>query len=283
MLKEGRESDNVEVARGMGGGKLALGGGGCFTIVIALVVLLLGGDPSRLFNQTGTDQTQVQQPSQTNQPPNANEKFMRIVLATTEDAWRTILPQQARIQYTDPKLVLFRNQIQSACGAASSSTGPFYCPGDQKLYLDIAFFDELKSEFKAPGDFAQAYVVAHEVGHHVQNLIGTMDKVNAYQQRLPEAQSNLLSVRLELQADCYAGVWGNYVQKQGKLEVGDVDEAIRAAAAVGDDAIQKRMQGYVAPETFTHGSAKDRATWFAKGFQTGDMRQCNTFSNIRGF
>ena len=287
MLKEGRESDNVEDARGFGGGRtIAFGGGGLGLIAMLIYVFLCGGDPQSLLNQLGGQQQQVQQPQQPGQqpqPPDANEKFMRVVLATTEDAWHAILPQQARIQYTNPKLVLFTNQIQSACGAASASTGPFYCPGDQKLYLDMAFFEELKREFKAPGDFAQAYVVAHEVGHHVQNLVGMMNKVTALQQRLPESQANILSVRLELQADCYAGVWGNWVQKQGRLEVGDVDEAIRAAQSVGDDAIQKRMQGYVAPETFTHGTAQERSSWFAKGFQSGDMRQCNTFSGIRGF
>ena len=287
MLKEGRESDNVEDARGFGGGRtIAFGGGGLGLIAMLIYVFLCGGDPQSLLNQLGgQQQQQAEQPQQPGQPkpPDANEKFMRVVLATTEDAWRVILPQQARIQYTNPKLVLFTNQIQSACGAASASTGPFYCPGDQKLYLDMAFFDELKREFKAPGDFAQAYVVAHEVGHHVQNLVGMMNKVTALQQRLPESQANILSVRLELQADCYAGVWGNWVQKQGRLEVGDVDEAIRAAQSVGDDAIQKRMQGYVAPESFTHGTAQERASWFAKGFQSGDMRQCNTFSGIRGF
>ena len=286
MLKEGRESDNVEDARGFGGRTIAFGGGGLGLIAMLIYVFLCGGDPQSLLNQLGGQQQQVQQPQQPGhqpQPPDANEKFMRVVLATTEDAWHVILPQQARIQYTNPKLVLFTSQIQSACGAASASTGPFYCPGDQKLYLDMAFFDELKREFKAPGDFAQAYVVAHEVGHHVQNLYGTMNKVTALQQRLPESQANILSVRLELQADCYAGVWGNWVQKQGRLEVGDVDEAIRAAQSVGDDAIQKRMQGYVAPESFTHGTAQERSSWFAKGFQSGDMRQCNTFSGIRGF
>ena len=167
--------------------------------------------------------------------------------------------------------MLFENQTSSACGYASSATGPFYCPGDEKLYLDFAFFDELRTQFGAPGDFAQAYVIAHEVGHHVQNLLGTMDKVNA------AGNSNDLSVRLELQADCYAGVWGNYVQKKGLLEAGDVEEAMKAASAVGDDSIQKRSQGYVVPESFTHGSAQQRMTWFTKGFQSGDMRQCNTF------
>lgn len=285
MLTDGRESSNVEDRRGMGG-PLALGGGGLGLIAVLIYVFLCGGDPNALLNvgldQQPVQQQQQQQPGQ-NPQADAQGKQMRVVLATTEDAWRQILPQQARIQYQDPRLVLFSGQVQSACGTAGSSTGPFYCPGDNKLYLDTSFFNELDREFKAPGDFAQAYVIAHEVGHHVQTLVGTMQKVTSYQQRLPEAQSNMLSVRLELQADCYAGVWANYVQKQGKLEVGDVEEAIRAAGAVGDDAIQKRMQGYVVPESFTHGTAQERASWFAKGYQSGDMRQCNTFANIRGF
>lgn len=287
MLKDGRESDNVVDVRGMGGKGLAIGGGGLGLIVVLVYVLLCGGDPQMLLDQIsggGQQPTQVerQQEQQGNQPTDSQGREAKVILATTEDAWRQILPQQANRRYQDPQLVLFSNAVNSACGRAGSSTGPFYCPADQRLYLDFAFFNELAREFKAPGDFAQAYVIAHEVGHHVQNLVGTMDKVNAYQQRLPEAQSNQLSVRLELQADCYAGVWANYVQKQGKLEVGDVEEAMRAASAVGDDSIQKRSQGYVVPESFTHGSSQERMSWFNKGFQTGDMRQCNTFSDVRG-
>lgn len=278
MLKEGRESTNIEDRRGMSGRGMAIGGGGCLTLIIALVVLLLGGDPSRFLNQTQPNSVQVDQnqPIQTNPQEEAQKKFMGIVLATTEDAWRETF-RRSGVKYQEPKLVLFRGQTPTACGTGSAGMGPFYCPADQKLYLDFAFFDELRREFKAPGDFAQAYVIAHEVGHHVQNLLGTMEKVQRLQQQVGEAQSNQLSVRLELQADCYAGVWANYVQKQNKLEVGDVEEAMRAAAAVGDDMIQKRMQGYVVPESFTHGSAKERMTWFTKGFQTGDTRQCNTF------
>jgi uncharacterized protein len=278
MLKDGRESDYIEDRRGMSGGKIALGGGGCFTIIVALIVLLLGGDPSRLLRDQQPDVAVDQnQPVQTSPQEESQKKFVSQVLATTEDAWRQILPAQARRQYQNPTLVLYRDRTSTACGTGSAAAGPFYCPGDRKLYLDMAFFDELSREFKAPGDFAQAYVIAHEIGHHVQNLLGTMDKVQAYQQRLPESQSNQLSVRLELQADCYAGIWGNFVQKQGKLEVGDIEEAIRAAQAVGDDMIQKRMQGYVIPETFTHGSAQERMTWFSTGFKSGDIRQCNTF------
>lgn len=287
MLKDGRESDNVVDVRGMGGKGLAIGGGGLGLIITLVYVLFCGGDPQALLNQIGggAQQPPVEQQQQQrggSQPNDTQGREARVILATTEDAWGQILPQQANRSYEQPKLVLFTDAVNSACGRAGSSTGPFYCPADRQLYLDFAFFNELTREFKAPGDFAQAYVIAHEVGHHVQNLVGTMDKVNALQQRVSETQSNQLSVRLELQADCYAGVWANYVKKQGKLEVGDVEEAIRAAGAVGDDTIQKRSQGYVVPESFTHGSAQERMSWFNKGFQAGDMRQCNTFSSIRG-
>jgi len=235
-----------------------------------------GNEALNFFNQiTGGDSPQVsqQQPQQPNNPAQSDDqrRFAASVLGSTEDGWNQVLPQQARTRYREPKLVLFDDRVQSACGVAGSSTGPFYCPGDEKLYLDFSFFRDLKTEFKADGDFAQAYVIAHEVGHHVQNILGTMDKVNA------AGENNQLSVALELQADCYAGVWANYAQKKGLVEAGDAEEAIRAAAAVGDDAIQKRAQGYVVPDSFTHGSSRDRMTWFTRGFQTGDMRQCNTF------
>ncbi len=275
MLR-GRESDNVEDVRGMGGKGIALGGGGLGMLVVLVLALVCGVDPRQLLDSGALDQTQQQQQPQQQQPQNRQSdddhaKFARSVLGSTEDVWRKILPQQAGKQYRDPKLVLFTDQVNSACGNASSSTGPFYCPGDQKLYLDFAFFRELKTEFKADGDFAQAYVIAHEVGHHVQNLLGTMDKVNA------AGNTNQLSVALELQADCYAGVWSYYANKQGLVEAGDYEEALRAASSVGDDTIQKRSQGYVVPESFTHGSSRERMNWFAKGLQSGDMRQCNTF------
>lgn len=275
MLR-GRESSNVEDRRGMGGG-LAVGGGGIGIVILAIVIYLCGGDPSQLLeNLPGQgevqQQQQQQQPQQQgNQREDDQKRFAASVLGSTEDVWNKVLPEQARTRYREPKLVLFTGQVQSACGYASSATGPFYCPGDEKLYLDFGFFNELKTEFKAPGDFAQAYVIAHEVGHHVQNILGTMDKVNR------AGNSNDLSVRLELQADCYAGVWSFYANKQGLVEAGDAEEALRAASAVGDDSIQKRAQGYVVPESFTHGSSRERMTWFSKGFQTGDMRQCNTF------
>lgn len=273
MLR-GRESSNVEDRRGIGGRGIAVGGGGFGILILALVIYLCGGDPRQLLENVPQSQAPQQQQQQQPQKAPQNDdqrRFVSSVLGSTEDVWRKILPEQARVKYVDPKLVLFTDQVESACGVAGSSTGPFYCPGDQKLYLDFSFFSELKNEFKAPGDFAQAYVIAHEVGHHVQNLLGTMDKVNR------AGNSNALSVRLELQADCYAGVWAFYANKQGLVEAGDPEEALRAASAVGDDTIQKRAQGYAVPESFTHGTSKERINWFAKGFQTGDMRQCNTF------
>jgi predicted metalloprotease len=266
-----RPSSNVEDVRG-GGRGLAMGGGGIGILILALVVWLCGGDPRQLLeNLPSQTEVQQQQPSASNnQPADQNKQFAAAILGSTEDVWSKVLPQQARVRYTAPKLVLYSGQISSACGYASAAMGPFYCPGDQKLYLDFAFFNELKNEFKAPGDFAQAYVIAHEVGHHVQNLLGTMDKVQR------SGNSNRLSVALELQADCYAGIWAYNAQKQGVVEAGDAEEAIRAAGAVGDDAIQRRTQGYVVPDSFTHGSAQQRITWFSKGFQTGDMQQCQT-------
>jgi predicted metalloprotease len=273
MLR-GRESTNIEDRRGMGG--IAAGGGGIGVLILALVIYLCGGDPSTLLNQIGGggDTTQVEQPQQQQNNTRNNDdqkRFVASVLGSTEDVWNKVLPQQARTRYRNPTLVLFENQVQSACGRAGSATGPFYCGGDEKLYLDFSFFRDLKTEFKADGDFAQAYVIAHEVGHHVQKILGTMQKVN------DAGNSNALSVKLELQADCYAGVWAYYADKQGLVEAGDAEEAIRAAQAVGDDAIQKQTQGYIVPDSFTHGSSRDRMAWFTRGFKAGDMRQCDTF------
>jgi uncharacterized protein len=256
----------------MPGRGIAVGGGGIGILILALVVWLCGGDPRSFLQGVQQDsQPAVQQPGPQSKSADENKQFASAVLKTTENAWGEILPQQARIRYSPPKLVLFTDRINSACGNADAAMGPFYCPGDQKLYLDFGFFRELQTEFGAKGDFAQAYVIAHEVGHHVQNLLGTMDKVNR------AGSSNRLSVALELQADCYAGVWANYVQKKGLLETGDAQEALTAASAVGDDMIQKRTQGYVVPDSFTHGSSQQRMSWFAKGMQTGDMKQCQTF------
>ena len=269
-LDEQQESTNIEDRRGRGG--LAIGGGGLGILLLALAVWLCGGDPRQLL-QNLPDQTAVQQPQQPGQPQAEDEqrRFAARILGSTEEVWGQILPQQARIRYTPPVLVLYSGQTNSSCGGASASMGPFYCPGDEKLYLDFAFFQELKNEFRAPGDFAAGYVIAHEVGHHVQDLMGTMDKFER------AGQSNRASVALELQADCYAGVWGYYAKQKGILEPGDPEEAIRAAAAVGDDMIQKRTQGYAVPESFTHGSAQQRIEWFTRGMRSGDLRQCQTF------
>ncbi len=270
--RDQRQSTNIEDRRGMSRG-VALGGGGIGVLILAAIACLLGGDPRQFLETAAPQQTQA--PTTTsnsvNAPVDANKQFVSVVMASTEDAWRTILPQQARQNYRDPVLVLYDGQVSSACGYASAAMGPFYCPGDYKLYLDFDFFRELKTEFKADGDFAQAYVISHEVGHHVQNLLGTMAKVQR------QGQNNQLSVALELQADCYAGIWANHAQKKGLVEVGDVDEAIRAAGAVGDDMIQRRTQGVVRPDTFTHGSAQQRQRAFAIGMKFGNMQQCEVF------
>ncbi len=274
MLR-GRESTNVEDRRGMSPGGIAIGGGGLGIIILLVYVFLCGGDPQQL-----TQILQQQQPAQQTQSAPGQEddetKFVKSVLGSTEDIWQEVFSQNGR-QYRPPVLVLYSGRVSSACGLNSAATGPFYCPGDEKLYLDTSFFDELKTEFKAPGDFAEAYVIAHEIGHHIQNQLGTMEKVTALQQRVGQAQANQLSVRLELQADYYAGVWAHYAQKKGQVEVGDAEEAIRAAAAVGDDMIQKKAQGYVVPEAFTHGSSKERMASFAKGYQSGDIKQGAVF------
>lgn len=258
----------------MGGRGLAIGGGGLGMLILLIASLICGVDPRQLLNGT-QDATQVGGPPAASNSaarrPDQNREFASRVLGSTEDAWGQILPQQARRRYTPPRLTIYEDQISSACGYTSSAVGPFYCPGDQRLYLDFAFFDELARQFKAPGDFAPAYVIAHEVGHHVQNLLGTMDRLQR------SGGNNRTSVALELQADCYAGIWANFAQKQGVLEPGDTEEALRAASAVGDDMIQRRTQGYVVPDSFTHGSSQQRTQWFSRGMQTGDIRQCETF------
>ena len=269
-----RQSGNIVDRRGIGGKGMAVGGGGVGILILALAIWICGGDPTQLFQGGLPQGEQTSAPSAASNSAagsrDNDRQFAGAIIGNLEDAWRQILPQQARIRLQEPKLVLFTGQVTSACGYASAATGPFYCPGDQNLYLDFAFFDELKREFRAPGDFAQAYVIAHEYGHHIQNLTGMMRKVQR------AGQDNRLSVALELQADCYAGIWANYAQKQGRLDAGDTEEALRAAAAVGDDMIQKRTQGYVVPDSFTHGSSQQRMQWFQKGMQSGDMRQCET-------
>ena len=274
-----RESSNVEDQRGMsGGGRVAIGGG-LGTLVIIIIAVVLGADPRQLLQQVPTET----QPSTSQSSRSANPKeeelkqFVGVVLGKTEDVWQEVFRQNGK-QYREPKLVLFSDQVQSACGMASAASGPFYCPGDQKVYIDLAFYEELRRRFSSPGDFAQAYVIAHEVGHHVQKLLGISDRVDAMQQRMSEVEANKLSVRLELQADFFAGVFARYVQKQGLLEEGDIEEALHAASAIGDDAIQKQTSGRVVPDSFTHGTSEQRLRWFRKGFDTGDIRQGDTFA-----
>ncbi|HYN26080.1 MAG TPA: neutral zinc metallopeptidase [Pyrinomonadaceae bacterium] len=275
--REGRQSENVEDRRGMSRGGMAIGGG-LGGIVVLVIALLLGADPRQLLEQLPSE---GQAPAtQSSGPTNPEEEelrqFVGAVLADTEDVWNDIFRQMGR-QYREPSLVLFTDQVQSACGVAGAMVGPFYCPGDQKLYIDLSFFRELKTRFQAPGDFAQAYVIAHEVGHHVQHLLGTMDQVNSARQRMSEAEANQLSVRLELQADFLAGVWAHHAQNRGVLEQGDVEEALGAASAIGDDRLQRESQGYVVPDSFTHGSSEQRIHWFRKGLETGDIRQGDAF------
>ena len=274
-----RESSNVEDRRGMsGGGRIAIGGG-LGTLVIIIIAVLLGADPRQILQQVPNDT--APSTSQAPRPGNTEEeelkKFVSVVLAKTEDVWEGIFRQNGK-QYRDPTLVLFTGEVQSACGLGSAASGPFYCPGDQKVYIDLSFYEELRRRFKSPGDFAQAYVIAHEVGHHVQKLLGISDRVDSLQRRMSEADANRLSVRLELQADFFAGVFARYVQKQGLLEEGDIEEALNAASAIGDDAIQRQTSGRVVPDSFTHGTSEQRLRWFRKGFDTGDIRQGDTFS-----
>lgn len=278
--REGRQSQNIEDRRGLGRGGMAIGGLG--GIVVLIIALLMGADPRQLLEQVPTEGPAPSSSSRSTNPEEEElRQFTSAVLANTEDVWSQTFRQMGT-QYREPTLVLFTDQVRSACGVAGTAVGPFYCPGDQKVYLDLSFFRDLQTRFRAPGDFAQAYVIAHEVGHHIQNLLGTMDKVSGAQSRLNEADANRLSVLLELQADFLAGVWAHHAQKQGILEPGDVEEALGAASAVGDDRLQRESQGYVVPDSFTHGTSEQRIRWFRKGLETGDIRQDDTFST-RGF
>lgn len=274
--EKGRRSTNIEDRRGRRVSGPVVGGG-IGAVLLAVVVTLLGGDPSLILEQAGGG-SYTQSPELTGVPPNDEMgQFMSVVLADTEDTWGEIF-RQSGATYVEPTLVLFEGRVESACGLASAAVGPFYCPRDQKVYIDLSFFNDLKYKYNAPGDFAQAYVVAHEIGHHVQNLLGISDKVQALQSRVGKAQANDLSVRLELQADCFAGVWGHHAQRSRQiLEQGDIEEALNAAASIGDDRLQSQAQGYVVPDSFTHGSSAQRARWFKKGIATGNPDQCNTF------
>ena len=282
-----RESDNVEDRRDEGGGGfggLPIGGRsvGIGTVVVALVAgWIFGINPLTVLGLLGGGggPAPVQQQAPAHRPP-ADDRvaaFVSTVLADTEDVWRSVF-QAGGQQYQDPRLVLFRGATRTACGEGEAAMGPFYCPGDRKVYIDLGFFDTLRTRLGAPGDFAQAYVIAHEVGHHVQNLLGITDKVDAMRGRVSEVQMNALSVKLELQADCLAGVWA-YHSQQGKnwLEQGDIEEALNAASQIGDDTLQRRTQGTVVPESFTHGSSAQRVAWFKRGLQGGSVKGCNTF------
>ncbi|WP_026695902.1 KPN_02809 family neutral zinc metallopeptidase [Peribacillus kribbensis] len=272
-----RASSNVEDRRGMGGKTLV--GGGIGGIIIVLIVTLLGGDPGDLLNSlnSGTSDQQSSAPYEETAKEKEMKQFVSVVLADTEDVWSDVFKEKG-MTYENPKLVLYTNSVQSACGTAGSAVGPFYCPGDHKLYIDLSFYDELQQKFQAPGDFAMAYVIAHEVGHHVQTLLGTMDKVAPLRQKLSEEEYNKYQVRLELQADYLAGVWANHVQGENLLEKGDLEEALNAATAVGDDTLQKKAQGYAVPETFTHGTSEQRKRWFYKGFENGTIEGGDTFN-----
>ena len=284
-----RESDNVEDVRdsgGGGGGGFSFGGGrgiGLGTIAIAVVAgWIFGINPLTvlgLLSGGGGPAPQVQQQAPAHRPPADDKmaKFVSVVLADTEDVWRPQFKQMGGT-YREPKLVLFRGSVPTACGQGQSAMGPFYCPGDQKVYIDLGFYETMRTRLGAPGDFAQAYVIAHEVGHHVQNLMGITGKVDGMRGRVSEAQQNALSVRLELQADCFAGIWAHDAQSARQiLEQGDVEEALNAASQIGDDTLQRKSRGTVQPETFTHGTSAQRVTWFKKGLQTGSVGQCNTF------
>jgi uncharacterized protein len=275
------ESENVEDRRSYSPGGLAIGGG-VGTLILALVVYLLGGDPRALLQQQANQGPggPLQQQQQVQPPPEqeALRHFVAVVLRDTEVVWADLFQRQGKT-YRNPKLVLFTGQVDSACGMAGAAVGPFYCPEDEKVYLDLSFYRDLKTRFGAPGDFAQAYVVAHEVGHHVQKLLGISDKVSAMEHRASKTEANQLSVRLELQADFFAGVWAHHAQERFKfLDAGDVEDALRCAKAIGDDRLQMQARGYVVPDSFTHGSSEQRMRWFKLGLTTGDMTQGDTFS-----
>jgi predicted metalloprotease len=274
-----RESSNIEDRRGLGGGGRVAIGGGLGTLVIIVIALLFGINPQQLFQVLPQDQSQpgVTRTAPTNPEEEELKKFSSVVLGKTEDVWTEIFRQNGK-QYREPTLVLFSGQVQSACGIAGAASGPFYCPGDQKVYIDLSFYEELRRRFNAPGDFAQAYVIAHEIGHHVQTLLGISGQVDSMQRRMSEVDANRLSVRLELQADFFAGVFARHIKNQGLLEPGDIEEALSAASAIGDDRIQQQTSGQVVPDSFTHGTSEQRLRWFKKGYDTGDIKQGDTFS-----
>lgn len=271
-----RGSQNVEDRRGVSGGTIA-GGVGISGIIIALIITFLGGDPSQVLQQIQVDSSAGGAPVEISAEEQELAEFVSVVLADTEDVWEKTF-QEMGMTYRPPKLVLFSGQVQSACGFASAASGPFYCPGDEKVYIDLSFCEVLERRFGAQGDFAIAYVIAHEVGHHVQNLLGILGEVQTQQQRMNQTDANAMTVKLELQADFLSGYWAHHAQRMFDiLETGDLEEALRAASAVGDDAIQMKTQGRVVPDDFTHGTSQQRMSWFRRGFETGDLNQGDTF------
>ena len=275
----GRRSDNIEDRRGMPVGRGAVVGGGIGTLVLVLLAMYFGVDPSVILQ--GTDPGDSRPAPSVQQRPAADDplrEFVSVVLADTEDTWRELFKQMGR-QYQEPKLVLFSGAVQSACGFAQAAVGPFYCPGDKKVYIDLSFYRDLRERIGAPGDFAQAYVIAHEVGHHVQNLLGIAERIHSAQGRRSQIDANALQVRMELQADCLAGVWASNAQRARQiLEAGDIEEGLNAASAIGDDRLQRQSQGRVVPESFTHGSSAQRVRWFKRGLETGRPQDCDTFN-----
>jgi uncharacterized protein len=269
-------SGNVEDRRGMG----RVGAGfGIGTVIVIIIALLTGSDPSQLLQQLNQTAPQ-EQAAGTNTLNDEESRFVSVVLRETEVVWEDVFREQLNSKYEPPNLVLFTGEVQSACGFASSASGPFYCPADYKAYVDLSFYSELKTRFNAPGDFAMAYVIAHEIGHHVQNLLGVSSKVQSLRGRMSEEEYNNLSVRQELQADFYAGLWAHHAQKTNAiLEEGDIEEALNAANAIGDDRLQMQSQGYIVPESFTHGTSEQRMYWFKRGFTSGDIRQGDTFND----
>jgi len=278
--EDGRRSSNVEDRRGMTG-RPAFVGGGLGTIVLVLLALYFGVDPTLLLQNAPVGQVGEEQPAGADGAPGQPDPvadFISVVLADTEDTWTALFAEGGQ-RYEVPKLVLFSDRVQSACGFAQAAMGPFYCPADRKVYIDLSFYRDLQDRFQAPGDFAQAYVIAHEIGHHVQNLSGLSDQVQQARQRASEAEANALSVRLELQADCYAGIWAHRADRTRQiLETGDVEEALTAASAIGDDRLQQQSRGYVTPDSFTHGSAEQRVRWFRRGLDSGQVDACDTFA-----
>ena len=280
--EDGRRSDNVEDRRSVGFSGKAAAGGGIGTIVLVLVAMYFGIDPSFL-TQTGLIGGGSGQTQQVQRTPSAEEnkkaEFVKVVLADTEDTWSAIFKEKGG-RYQEPTLVLFSGMVQSACGSAGAAVGPFYCPGDRKVYIDLDFYNDLKNKLGAPGDFAQAYVIAHEIGHHVQNLLGISDQVQKLRGRLSAVDYNKYQVKLELQADCFAGIWANQANRARHIiEPGDIDEALNAASMIGDDRLQKRARGYVTPDSFTHGTSAQRVAWFKRGYEHGTFESCDTFNS----